>query len=268
MVSPPRPDPDLAAFDLDVGGVALRLLRPRDPEALLDEDAFEHEEFLPYWAELWPSAAVLAEAVLSRPDLLGLDVLELGCGLGATGLAAAAGGARVTATDWAPDALALLGTNAERNGLALDVRRLDLFSPPGAPLLSDPGPDPPGAGWPLVLAADVLYEARLREPLLATLDRTVAPTGEAWIADPGRPPAAAFWRAAEERWTVEVLGSPGDRARQDGASARSAPKDGLPKDGVPKDSAPNEGVPAEGVPKDAAPERGVPVVRRLRRKAG
>ena len=50
-------------------------------DALLDEEAFEHEEFLPYWAELWPSAIALAR-VLARRPLTGRRVLELGCGLG------------------------------------------------------------------------------------------------------------------------------------------------------------------------------------------
>jgi predicted nicotinamide N-methyase len=203
---PPRQDPELTAERLELAGLELDLLRPRDPEALLDEEAFEHEEFLPYWAELWPSAGVLAQALLARPDLRGLEVLELGCGLGTSGLAAAAGGARVTATDWAPDALDLLRRNAERNGLTLAVRRLDWFAPADGPLFDDPGPPPPPGGWPLVVAADVLYEARNRPALLRTLDRVVARDGEAWIADPGRRPAEPFWREAAEGWTVEVLG--------------------------------------------------------------
>ena len=33
---------------------------PRDSESLLDEHAFESDEFLPYWAELWPSGLALA----------------------------------------------------------------------------------------------------------------------------------------------------------------------------------------------------------------
>ena len=37
-------------------GRDLVLLRPRDAEALLSEEEFSHDEFLPYWAELWPSA--------------------------------------------------------------------------------------------------------------------------------------------------------------------------------------------------------------------
>jgi predicted nicotinamide N-methyase len=196
---------DLVAERIAVAGTTLDVLRPRDPEALLDEDAFEHEEFLPYWAELWPSAPVLGTRLAER-GVSGLRILELGCGLGVTGLAAASLGAEVTATDWAPDALSLLTQNAARNGVALAVRRLDWFAPVDGPLFADPGPPPPRDGWPLVVAADVLYEARNRGPLLATLDRVVAPAGEAWIADPGRPPANGFWALARVAgWDVAKL---------------------------------------------------------------
>ena len=77
-----------------------RLLRPRDAEALLSEEAFAHDEFMPYWAELWPSALALARVVGGRA-LRGARALELGCGLGLPRLAAAAAGGRVPATDWA-----------------------------------------------------------------------------------------------------------------------------------------------------------------------
>ena len=64
-----------------VAGVELALLRPESPESLIDETEFERDEFLPYWAELWPAATALAEAL---PDVGGLRVVELGCGLGVT----------------------------------------------------------------------------------------------------------------------------------------------------------------------------------------
>jgi hypothetical protein len=35
----------------------LDLLRPESPESLIDEEAFADDEFLPYWAELWPAPA-------------------------------------------------------------------------------------------------------------------------------------------------------------------------------------------------------------------
>ena len=48
---------------IDVGGFRLALERPEDAEALIDEDAFADDEFLPYWAERWPAGIALAEHV-------------------------------------------------------------------------------------------------------------------------------------------------------------------------------------------------------------
>src|SRR5215218_11367546 len=84
----------------------LLILAPRDPEALLSDEAFAVDEFVPYWAELWPSAVALARVVARRP-LTGRRVLELGCGLGLPAIAAALGGGRVLATDWSPDAVVI-----------------------------------------------------------------------------------------------------------------------------------------------------------------
>ena len=159
-----------------MGEVTLSLLRPAAPDALLDEDAFAHDEFLPYWAELWPAATALAGALPERLD--GVRVIELGCGLGVPSLVASARGAVVTATDWAADAVELLERNAARNGLGVLAEIRDWREP-----------------WPerfdLVLAADVLYEQRNVEPLVARL-RELAP--EALVGLAGRPYEAEFLR--------------------------------------------------------------------------
>ena len=153
---------------LEVGGVTLALVRPAEPEDLLDEDAFADDEFLPYWAELWPAGLALAHALPG--DLEGVHVVELGCGLGVPSLVAAARGARVTAVDWAPDAVALLRENAARNQLALDAVQADWRTFDGS--------------FDLALAADVLYEGRNVEPLAGLLSR-IAP--EALVGLAGRP---------------------------------------------------------------------------------
>jgi predicted nicotinamide N-methyase len=170
-------------------GRDLRLLRPRDAEALLDEDAFEHEEYLPYWAELWPSSLALARTVAARA-LRGARTLELGCGLGLPSIAAALAGGRVLATDWSPEAIAMARANAERNGA--DVETLVCS-------WTDPGALIERAPWDLVLASDVLYEARNADVLLELLPRLGR---EVWLADPGRPPAARFLEQAARDWTI------------------------------------------------------------------
>jgi predicted nicotinamide N-methyase len=171
----------------ELAGRTLTLLRPPSPEELIDEAAFEDEEFLPYWAELWPSGVALAEHVAGR-DLHGRRVLELGAGLGLPSLAAALRGAVVLATDWAEDAVALLEANAARNGVALraEVARWD-------------EPERFTTGWDLVLAADVLYEQRNADQLLALLPRLQA--REILLAEPGRPFAKDFLA----HWSVEEV---------------------------------------------------------------
>jgi predicted nicotinamide N-methyase len=180
---------DLVEHVVGIGGRELSLLRPRDAEALLDEEAFERDEFLPYWAELWPSALALARAVGVRA-LRGARTLELGCGLGLPSLAAAAAGGRVLATDWAPDALAITERNAARNHLTVETLCVSWTAPEA---LLDRAP------WDLVLASDVLYEERNGEALLPLLPRL---GGEIWLADPGRPAAGPFLERAAERFEI------------------------------------------------------------------
>jgi predicted nicotinamide N-methyase len=178
-----------------VDGRDLRLLRPRDSEALLDEEAFEREEFLPYWAELWPSSLALARAIAGRA-LRGARTLELGCGLGLPSIAAALAGGRVLATDWSTAAVELTAANAARNGAGLDTLVCSWTEP--EPLLAH-------APWDLVLASDVLYERRNADLLLDLLPRL---TGDVWLADPGRPPAAPFLEAAAPTWEITSTRAP------------------------------------------------------------
>jgi predicted nicotinamide N-methyase len=189
---------DLIEEAVGVHGRELRVLRPRDAEALLDEEAFEHEEFLPYWAELWPSALALARAVGAR-SLGGRRVVELGCGLGLPSIAAALQGATVLATDWSPEAVAVAAENAERNGARIDTLVCSWAQP--EPIAAR-GP------WDLVLASDVLYEARDVDLLLNALPPLLGERGVAWIADPGRAPAERFLAAAAERYEIVTTPAP------------------------------------------------------------
>ena len=188
------PQLDLVEETIVLGGRDLAVLRPRDSDALIDEHAFEHEEFLPYWAELWPSGQALARRIGVRA-LHGARTLELGCGLGLPSLAAAIAGGRVLATDWSPQAVELLRGNAARNELAVEVEVAD-WSAPDALLA--------GAPWDVVLGADLLYEPRNAELLLSLLPRLAGPATELWLADPGRPPAGPFLEAVAAAFEIEA----------------------------------------------------------------
>jgi predicted nicotinamide N-methyase len=183
---------------VEIGARELAIVRPRDSDVLIDEDGFEREEFLPYWAELWPSGPALARTVSERP-LLGRHVLELGCGLALPSIVAALGGARVLASDWSPDAVALAWRNARRNDARIETAVVD-WRAPGRLLGRAP--------WELVLASDVLYEPRNAETLLELLPRLVDGEGEILLADPGRPAESPFLARAAETFAIASVRDP------------------------------------------------------------
>ena len=180
---------DVVETTVELGGRAIRIEHPPSADELIDESAFEHEEFLPYWAELWPSSIALAREV-SGLRLEGLRVVELGCGLGLPSIVAARGGADVLATDWSPEALAFAVRNAALNGVELRTARLAWAAP-----------ELPEGSFDLVLAADVLYERRNVAELLALFPRLA---GEVLLVDPGRPALPAFLEGAGAEWEVET----------------------------------------------------------------
>jgi 16S rRNA (guanine1207-N2)-methyltransferase len=77
--------------------------------------------------KLDPGTAVLVEEV-GWERLAGMRVLDLGCGVGILGLLAARSGAAVVAVDDDLAAVASTSRNAQRLGLALDVRHSDIDS--------------------------------------------------------------------------------------------------------------------------------------------
>ncbi len=192
--------PDSVEERIAVGGREIVIERPRDFEDLLTDEAFEREELLPYWAHLWGSSVALARAVTgeARP---GMRVLELGCGLGLPSIAAALSGARVTASDWSEDATEAAAANAALNGAEIEVVAAD-WNVPEVLLL--------GAPWDLVIASDVLYEAKKVATLLELLPRL---TRHVLLAEPGRVPAEPFFESLSERWDhLEVEGVTQPRA--------------------------------------------------------
>lgn len=176
--------PKLAALDqrfvlqtreVTTGGRTWRLEMPRCAEDLINEADFARDERLPYWADLWPSAIVLANEVSSLAGA-GRRAVEFGAGIGLPSLAAAAAGFEVTITDYYDDALLFARRNAANNlGRDLATALVDWRALPV-----------PTARFDLVLAADVLYE-RPYAPLVArAVVDALAPDGVALIADPGR----------------------------------------------------------------------------------
>ena len=182
------------------------MAHPAVADALIDEEEFDQDERLPYWAELWPSSVALARHVLREEHLAGKRVVELGCGVGLPSVIALARGAGITATDHYEAALDFARYNALVNlDRELRTRILDWHTPRTQ-----------GLGYfDLVLVADVLYERRNITALTALIPTLLAPGGEVLLADPGRKNAPVFLEGMQDKGfgfsTEECLVPSGDR---------------------------------------------------------
>lgn len=173
------------------GEQRLKLTIPDRPDALLEDAevlaANDRDDYMPYWAYLWPAAIHMSRAVMQTDWPQGTRVLELGCGVGLVGVAARAKGCRVTMTDYDAKSVAVSLHNARLNGFEdVEARELDWRVPPQET-------------YPVILGCDLLYEQRNLAPILELLESMLEPGGICWLADGGRNVAHQFWYLARER---------------------------------------------------------------------
>lgn len=163
------------------GDATLQVLHPANADDLITEEDYVHDERLPYWADLWPSALILASRVASeRGD--GRTVLELGCGAGLVTTAAVLAGYDVLATDYYEDALLFARANVLRNG-GRSVRTL----------MVDWRDFPTDLGsFERIIASDILYEMSYAPLVARAIARSLTSDGVAVVADPGRVAVPAF----------------------------------------------------------------------------
>lgn len=174
--------------DVFVDDFTFRLERPAESDKLLDHpwvrSAYAADEYVPYWASLWPAARMLAK-VMVREDWSKyrrpVEILEVGCGLGLAGIAALARGQRVTFSDVDETAIEFAAANARLNGFTeFRTRPIDFRAPPD------------DTQYPVVIGSDLMYEERLVNPLVGLLRAVLEPDGVCLIADPDRTPARHF----------------------------------------------------------------------------
>jgi predicted nicotinamide N-methyase len=196
-----------AEREVCVGPHRLRLVLPAEPDELLEqfeaEYVAENEEPELFWAQLWPSALPMAQAVLNADWPAGAAVLELGCGIGIVGLIALSCGYQVTFSDGVALAVRLAAENARRNGLVhfrsiqMDWRK------------------PTEERFPVIIGSDVLYDRQNHELLLRVLDAMLQQDGVCWLGDPGRYHTPAFVQRAKDcGFTVRLRDETGADLRE------------------------------------------------------
>ena len=171
-----------------------------DPDSMLIEacqrqDAGEQGVIDPFWATTWRAASGL-DRYLSRLDLQDIRVLELGCGTGHAGLAAAHRGGRVVLTDGVSDPLLLVRMSSWELRDRCQVRRLRF----GLDRLDQPR-------FPWILGSDVTYLRSLWPVLDQCMKDHLDDGGQVLLSDPYRIIANEFrdwiqqhgWHYSEHR---------------------------------------------------------------------
>jgi predicted nicotinamide N-methyase len=192
-----------------IEGRTFHIYHPDASDRLLDHPyvhaAFAKDDYMPYWADLWPAARMLAKVIVREPWTAGTEALEVGCGLGLPGIAALARGLRVTFSDYDATALRFAADNARVNGFEeFRTLQMDWRYPPA------------DLRVPVILASDLIYELRNVAPLVALIKQVMMPGGLCLLTDQDRIPANALREelaATKLPFTTQTVraGEPGGR---------------------------------------------------------
>jgi predicted nicotinamide N-methyase len=173
---------------VDLGGTCTQLYVVDRLEDFVDGDTLLRDADAPeppYWAHLWPGARCLARLVATQVECGGRRVVEIGCGLGLAGLAAAMRGAHVTMIDTAHAALRFVHASAAMNNRRVATVQTDIRCA-GIRGLFD-----------YFLAADVTYDPQLQDALADFLAAHLTPEGHAWLTESVRTFDQGLRRACE-----------------------------------------------------------------------
>ena len=189
-----RKDYQVAFEPFRVRGIEIKLLKIQDLECVLKgRDPFKNVSEFPFWVKLWEAALVLADVAATLPLAAGPRLLELGAGLGAPGLVAAARGFEVTLSDYEERVLNFQRVSAAASNLKVDCRFLDWQQPPELPPFNT------------IIGAEILFRDDLLPPLLALFDRLLAPGGAIYLChDLRRKTLYRFLDLAQADYTIKA----------------------------------------------------------------
>ncbi len=181
---------------LKFGTITVQLAMPDDPDRLLNDPGVlalnKLNDYMPYWAYLWPGAYLLADCVAREAWENGTKALEIGCGLGLAGLVGVAAGLIVDFTDYDETPLKFVERSLHENGYSESAAKtfcLDWRSP---------GTE----RYPVILGADVLYEKRLIPLVCDVINALLEPQGVAFIAGPYRVATEGLAKCLESRGLI------------------------------------------------------------------
>jgi EEF1A lysine methyltransferase 3 len=182
---------------ITVSGLSLRCLRIADlDEIILDQlgtgDLNGAE--LPYWGKIWEASILLAAYLIAQPVVPGRQILEIGTGLGVSGLFAAACGHDVTLSDHKKEIIRFIRANILLNKLDnVPVINLDWTKPTSNQLYD----------W--IVGSEVVYHRPTYDSLVQFFQQALKPHGTIFLAKSTSLPANAFFSKLTQYFKFKKL---------------------------------------------------------------
>lgn len=174
-----------------IDGHSLTLFKPASIDRFIDPD--DPMKAFPLWARIWEASGVLASHLFHLTPDPEKTMLEIGCGLGLVGIAAAKAGHRVTMTEINPDALNFARANALVNACpGIAIQRLDW----NAPQLDD--------RFDTIIGSETIYRNQDIAGLENLFDHCLKPGGTIIIAESVRRTGVAFWERMRRGYRVQA----------------------------------------------------------------
>ena len=182
---------DTVTTPVTIDGQTLKLFTPASIDRFINPD--DVMDNFPLWAKIWEASGVLASYLVSLPPDPMKTMLEIGCGLGMVGIAAAKAGHRITMTELNPDALNFARANAIANGCPeVAIEKLDW----NAPQLED--------RFDMIVGSETVYKTEDIDGLESLFDRYLNPGGTIILAEGVRRTGVDFWERMRLRYDVKV----------------------------------------------------------------
>jgi 2-polyprenyl-3-methyl-5-hydroxy-6-metoxy-1,4-benzoquinol methylase len=182
---------------ITVSGLSLRCLRIADlDEIILDrlENGNLNETELPYWGKIWEASILLAAFLMAQPVVPDRQILEVGTGLGVSGLFAAACGHAVTLSDHKKEIIRFIRANTLLNKLdKVPVINVDWTSPSSHQRYD----------W--IVGSEVVYHRPTYDSLVQFFQQTLKPNGTIFLAKSTSLPANVFFSKLTQYFKFKKL---------------------------------------------------------------
>ncbi len=149
----------------------------------------------PYWAKIWEASLALAEFVSSLPATPPLNILEIGAGLGISGISASLSGHKVTISDYKADALSFTKISARISGCKdIHFSLLDWTKPVFL------------GKFDIIIGSEIVFNRQVFQPLINIFAKFLKKDGTIYLAhDINRQSLRDFFALCEDQYSISVV---------------------------------------------------------------